>query len=374
MRDLDDIRKDINAADAGIVPLFEKRMRAAGEVADFKKARGMEIFQAAREDEVKKRAVGMLEDKSFASETEDLMTAVMDISKLYQLRRTVDPSDPYEREPFDAAAPVAYQGVAGSFSSQAVAEFFGEGAKASAYPTFASVCDAIESGEAKYGVLPLENSTIGSVVEAYDLLGARSMYIVGEQWVQVKHALVGCDGADESTVRKVYSKAEALAQCSEYLGGRDWELIPYANTAAAAKMVAEMRDVSVAAVASESAAKLYVLDVIACPVNTEKDNYTRFIVIAKKLTDAPADKVTVSFGLDNERGALYRMLGIFARLGINMSKIESRPDKSNPAKYYFVADLEGNCGSPEMKCALSAARSASHDFRFLGEYRKGRLQ
>ena len=95
---------------------------------------------------------------------------------------------------------------------------------------------------------------------------------------------------------------------------------------------------------------------------------------AKKLTDAPADKVTVSFGLDNERGALYRMLGIFARLGINMSKIESRPDKSNPAKYYFVADLEGNCGSPEMKCALSAARSASHDFRFLGEYRKGRLQ
>ncbi len=371
MRELEDIRKDIDAADAQIVPLLEERMRASEDVAAYKKAHGMPIFRPEREKQVIARAVDRLGDKRFAGSIEDIMTSVMDVGKLRQLEIVTDAGDAIERESFDADAPIAYQGTLGAFSSQAAERYFGTLAHATAYPTFGAVIDAIDSGDAKYGVLPLENSTIGSVVEVYDLLGAKSMYIVGEQWEQIRHALVGVKGARKSDVRTVYSKAEALAQCSDYLQSGGWEQIPYSNTALAARLVAQKGDKSIAAVASESAAKLYGLDVIDSPINDEKDNFTRFIIVAKKLTDRDADKVTISFGLDNEKGSLYRVLGVFARLGINMSKIESRPDKSNPAKYYFVADLEGNCSGTGMKCALEAARSLSHDFKLLGEYRKG---
>lgn len=371
MRDLDQIRKDINDVDSALVPLLERRLHASADVAEYKKAHGMEIFQPERERQVVERAVAALDDKSLSRSVSDAVTAIMDVGKLYQLSRIYSDVDDLPRTPFDRSAKVAYQGVEGSFSSQAAEHYFGSLDNATAYPTFGAVIEAIESGEARYGVLPLENSTIGSVVEVYDLLAARSMYIVGEQWEHIRHALVGVSGAKLSDVRKVCSKAEALGQCAGFLERGGWEQIPYTNTAAAAKLVAESNDKSLAAVASEIAAKLYGLQVLECPINDVKDNFTRFIVVAAQLADGPADKVSVSFGVDNECGTLYRVLGMFARLGVNMSKIESRPDKNNPAKYYFVADLEGNCKGRSMKLALAAAKTMTHDFKLLGEYLKG---
>ena len=373
MRELEQIRQQINGIDEKLVPLLEERLHASADVADYKKAHDMEIFQPERERAVIERAVGMLKDKGLSRAVADIVASVMDVGKLCQLSRIYEGGDELEREPFDRGAKVAYQGVPGAFSAQAAESYFGSLNNASAYPTFGAVIDAIDCGEVKYGVLPLENSTIGSVVEVYDLLAARSMYIVGEIWQPIRHALVGVRGARLDDVRRVVSKAEALGQCAEFLERGGWEQSPYANTAAAAKSVAESGDKSVAAIASESAAKLYGLDVLACPVNDVKDNYTRFIIVSARLTDREADKVSVSFVVDNECGTLHRVLGMFARLGVNMSKIESRPDKKNPAKYYFVADLEGSCKGKEMRLALAAAKTMTHDFKLLGEYRKGSI-
>ena len=355
------------------MPLLEERLHASADVALYKKAHGMEIFQPERERAVIERAVGMLKDKGLSRGVADIVASVMDVGKLWQLATIFEGGERLERESFDAGARVAYQGVPGAFSSQAAESYFGTADNASAYPTFGAVIDAIDRGEVKYGVLPLENSTIGSVVEVYDLLAARSMYIVGEIWQPIRHALIGVGGARLSDVKFVVSKAEALGQCAEFLERGGWEQIPASNTAAAAKSVAEKGDKSVAAIASESAARLYGLDVLACPVNDVMDNYTRFIIVAAHLTDRDADKVSVSFVVDNECGTLHRVLGMFARLGVNMSKIESRPDKNNPAKYYFVADLEGNCEGKEMRLALAAAKTMTHDFKLLGEYRKGSI-
>lgn len=371
MRELEQIREQIDSVDGRLVPLLEERLHASADVADYKKAHGMEIFQPERERAVIERAVSKLTDKGLSRAVAEIVACVMDVGKLCQLSRIFEEGDGLEREPFDRGAKVAYQGVPGAFSSQAAESYFGTLENAVACPTFGAVIDAIDRGEVKYGVLPLENSTIGSVVEVYDLLAARSMYIVGEIWQPIRHALLGVAGARIEDVRRVLSKAEALAQCSEFLEKGGWEQQPYVNTAAAAKYVAESGDKSVAAIAGESAAKLYGLDVLACPVNDVKDNYTRFIIVSARLTDREADKVSISFGMDNECGTLHRVLGIFARLGVNMSKIESRPDKNNPAKYYFVADLEGSCKGKEMRLALAAAKASTHDFKLLGEYLKG---
>lgn len=374
MKDIKELRKEIDAIDDEMIPLFERRMNVAKQVAEYKRAAGATVLQSGREKEVLDLAVSRLENKEYSNEARDFMTAVMDLSKEVQLKTNPVEEIKRERKPFEKSAKVGYQGTKGSYSNQAAEEFFGSQENLSAYPAFEDVFKAIDSGEINYGVVPLENSSVGSVVEVYDLLGRYNCFIVGEKWIRINHCLLGVKGAKVSDVKTVYSKAEALGQAHEYLAKGGFNLISYANTALAAEMVAEKGDKSLAAVAGESAAKIYGLEVLAKGINSDKENFTRFIVISKTLSDTDADKVSVSFTLNNESGALYKVLIFFSRYGINMVKIESRPLKNNPGSYYFVVDLEGNCNSKDMIQALYYVEKSTIDFKLLGEYVKSAPQ
>ena len=370
MKDIKDLRKEIDVIDDEMIPLFERRMNVAKQVAEYKRANGETVLQTGREKEVLSRAVDRLSDKGYSNEAVDFMAAVMDLSKEVQLKTNPVAETTRERRAIDECAKVGFQGAEGSYSSKAVSELFPKAEQKKAYFTFRSLFEAIDGGEIDYGVVPLENSSIGSVVEVYDLLGQFNCFIVGEKWIRIEHCLLGAKGASLADVKTVYSKAEALEQSHAFLADGGWNLIPYPNTALAAKMIAEKKDFSVAAVASEAAAEIYGLDVLAKGINSDKGNFTRFIVISKTLADTEADKVSVSFTLKNESGALYKVLRFFSRYGINMVKIESRPLKNNPGSYYFVVDLEGNCNSKDMIQALYYVERSTLAFKLLGEYVK----
>ena len=370
MKDIKDLRKEIDVIDDEMIPLFERRMNVAKQVAEYKRANGETVLQTGREKEVLSRAVDRLSNKGYSNEAVDFMTAIMDLSKEVQLKTNPVAETTRERRAIDECAKVGFQGAEGSYSSKAVSELFPKAKQKKAYFTFRSLFEAIDGGEIDYGVVPLENSSIGSVVEVYDLLGQFNCFIVGEKWIRIEHCLLGAKGASLADVKTVYSKAEALEQSHAFLADGGWNLIPYPNTALAAKMIAEKKDFSVAAVASEAAAEIYGLDVLAKGINSDKGNFTRFIVISKTLADTEADKVSVSFTLKNESGALYKVLRFFSRYGINMVKIESRPLKNNPGSYYFVVDLEGNCNSKDMIQALYYVERSTLAFKLLGEYVK----
>ena len=374
MKDIKELRKEIDRIDDEMIPLFEKRMDVAKQVAEYKRAAGAGVLQTGREKEVLDLSVARLKDKSYASEARDFMTAVMDLSKEVQFKTNPVSEQPRERRKPCANAKVGYQGTAGSYSGQAAEEFFPGVGKMKAYPSFDGVFKAIDCGEIDYGVVPLENSSVGSVVEVYDLLGKYNCFIVGEKWLRITHCLLGVKGATLADVKTVYSKGEALGQAHDYLAKGGFNLVSYANTALAAEMVAKKGDKSLAAVAGEPAAKIYGLNVLAKGINSDKENFTRFIVISKTLADIKADKVTVSFTLTNESGTLYKVLRFFSRYGINMVKIESRPLKNNPGSYYFVVDLEGNCDSEDMIRALYYVEMSTIDFKLLGEYVKSSPQ
>ena len=374
MKDIKELRKEIDAIDDEMIPLFESRMDVAKQVAEYKRAAGATVLQSGREKEVLDLAVERLKDKSYANEARDFMTAVMDLSKEVQLKTNPVEQTERERKPFLSSAKVGYQGTKGSYSNQAAEEYFGKEDDLTAYHSFEDVFRAIDSGEITYGVVPLENSSVGSVVEVYDLLGKYNCFIVGEKWIRINHCLIGVKGAKISDVKTVYSKGEALGQAHDFLAEGGFNLVSYANTALAAEMVAEKGDKSLAAVAAESAAKIYGLDVLAKGINSDRENFTRFIVISKTLSDSEADKVSVSFTLNNESGALYKVLRFFSRYGINMVKIESRPLKNNPGSYYFVVDLEGNCKSKDMIQALYYVEKSTINFKLLGEYVKSTPQ
>ena len=373
MKDINELRKKIDAIDDKMIPLFESRMDVAKQVAEYKRAAGAGVLQSGREKEVLDLAVARLKDKSYANEALDFMTAVMDLSKEVQFKTNPVEQPERERRPFSDKAKVGFQGTKGSYSNQAAEEYFAEG-ELTAYPAFEDVFRAIDSGEIEYGVVPLENSSVGSVVEVYDLLGKYNCFIVGEKWIRINHCLLGVKGAKTEDVKTVYSKGEALGQAHDYLAKGGFNLVSYANTALAAEMVAKKGDKSLAAVAAESAAKIYGLDVLAKGINSDKDNFTRFIVISKTLSDGEADKVSISFTLNNESGELYNVLRFFSRYGINMVKIESRPLKNNPGSYYFVVDLEGNCKSRDMIQALYYVEKSTINFKLLGEYVKNAPQ
>lgn len=374
MRDIKDLRREIDGIDDEMIPLFERRMDVAKQVAEYKRAAGASVLQSGREQEVLSRAVDRLKNKEYFNETRDFMTAVMDLSKEVQLKTNPVEETARERKAFSSDAKIGFQGTAGSYSQQAAAEFFAGASGMTAYRAFGDVFDAIDKGEIDYGVVPLENSSIGSVVEVYDLLGKYNCFIVGEQWIRINHCLLGVKGAGIGDVKTVYSKAEALEQAHDFLVEGGWNLVPYANTALAAEMVAKKGDKSLAAVAARSAAEIYGLEVLADGINSDKENFTRFIVISRTLADTDADKVTVSFTLKNESGALYKVLRFFTRYGINMVKIESRPLKNNPGSYYFVVDLEGNCNSKDMIQALYYVERSTLGFKLLGEYVKNAPQ
>lgn len=263
---------------------------------------------------------------------------------------------------------VAFQGERGANSEDAVVKFFGE---VDLLPsrTLADVFEAVNGGQADFGLIPIENSLAGSINESYDLLLANQLAIVGEVNLRVNHCLQALPGQSLAEIKQVYSHPQALAQCEVFLRNLGAEIIAVYDTAGSAKMLAEKGTRGAAAIASRRAAQIYGLEVLAEGIQTNPQNFTRFYAIGKEPAPrSEPSKTTMVFGTLNIPGALYQALGVFARRGINMVRLESRPSKARPWDYVFYADLDGHVDDPEFKAVLEDLGNKSTFFRVLGSY------
>ncbi|HEX7477364.1 MAG TPA: prephenate dehydratase [Polyangiales bacterium] len=274
-----------------------------------------------------------------------------------------------------AAAIVAYQGSDGAYSQLAVEQYFGETGKpveCRGYPSFEAALRAVECGAAHYAMQPIENTTAGSINEAYDLLAHMNLYVVGEEVLRIQHCLVGLAGAQTSELRRIYSHPQALLQCSRFLGSlTDCSVQSFADTATSVKRVRDEHDRTQAAIASERAAQLHGLQILQRDIANQRDNFTRFVLVAR--TAAHYDehttcKTSLIFTTRDEQGALVRCLNILAEHGLNLTKIESRPRPETPWEYLFYVDVDGNIASANVAAALSAMQRHTIFFKVLGSY------
>ncbi len=372
MDELDRLRGQIDAVDKEIISLFEKRMGLVLGVAQYKKEHNTAVLQTSREDEVLKKAVENIQNKEYSDSARQLMVEIMGLSKDLQRKKIVKSNFiSYVRKPLDINGKKGYYGDKGSNSQQAMIDFFGDD-NGESFATFEDIFVALKEDKIQYGVLPIENSSTGAITEVYDLLRKYGFFIVGEQWQGINHCLLGVTGTKLEDIREVYSHPQAITQCDNYLSGSKWTIIPYKSTASSSKFVAEQKDKSKTAIASKRNAELYGLDVIAENIQSQSCNYTRFIVIGKNLLESDkSDKTSIVFALNSTPGALFNALKYFAKNGINLLNIESRPVENSPERYYFYVDLEYPCNSSKLNEALEYVAEVSSFFEIIGEYAKG---
>ena len=278
---------------------------------------------------------------------------------------------------------VAYQGEPGAFGEEAIIGYFGAGAVLpTPMPTFSAVCAAVESGAVDAGVLPLENSVAGTVGDALDALADGSLRVVGELLLPIRHHLLALPGVRIDQITRVASHWQALSQCERYLSTRDWEIVPAADTAGAARELAAAGDARVAAVASSTAAERYELEILAADIQDSAHNLTRFVVLAPVVgaTRLPTAKGTLAplpgggretlltFETGHRPGDLYRALGAFADAGVNLSRIESRPSRTGPWRYRFLVQVAGDEATPPLAAALAVLRERTSSMRVLGSF------
>ncbi len=362
MKDLNQCRAELDVIDAQLVWLFEKRMQVVREVALYKHENNMDILDSSREQTVLESRAAQLQDNQLKRPLTDYFRELMRLSREEQ-RRYLDT--------LNQTQVVAYMGVPGAFSESAVVGFFGEDCERVSYKTFEEVFAAVANGSVKYGVLPVENSSSGSINLVYDLLGRYSCHIVGEQLVRVEHCLLGVPGAKVGDVKTVYSHEQGFAQCPVFLGEHpDWVTTPYFNTAIAAKHVAELGETCNAAIASRLAAKHYGLEILVPDIHSFNGNHTRFIVVSASPTPIGVpDKATITFAVRHERGSLMRALSSFVAMGMNLTHIESRPLHESNWEYCFYVDLAGNIEENTLRILMESLSKDCENCRLLGSYK-----
>ena len=376
MEDLLKLRDEIDAIDNQIVALYEERMKIAEGVARFKIRTGKKVFD--REREVSK--LNTLSAKASSDFTKvgiiELFEHIMAVSrkKQYQLLTESGLVEMPELESVnDFVVPnarIVFQGVEGAYSQQAMTEYFGNECDSFHVETWKDALEAIKNGEADFAVLPIENSTAGIVSENYDLLVEYDNYIVGDQVIQIKHALLGTSEANIEDITTVYSHPQALMQCSDFLYDHsDWEKISLKNTAISAKKVMEDGDKKHAAIASTLTAELYGLKVLDDNISNTQNNATRFIIVTnKKICSKDASKVSICFEIAHESGSLYHMLSHFIYNNINMTNIQSRPIKGKNWEYRFFVDFEGRLEETGVINALRGIKEEATSLKILGTY------
>ncbi|MEM3550279.1 MAG: prephenate dehydratase [Candidatus Bathyarchaeia archaeon] len=269
---------------------------------------------------------------------------------------------------------VAFQGERGAYSEMAVYKHFSSYAQAVPCKSFSEVFEKVEEGRVECGVVPVENTIEGSVNQVYDLFLDYDLKVSGEIILKIQHCLVANLNADLTSIRVVYSHPQALAQCSKFLENLECDIIPVYDTAGGAKMVKELGSNDAAAIASERAAEIYEMKILAMDVSNTQDNYTRFLVISKE--DSPPsgfDKTSIIFSLKHVPGSLYKALEEFALREINLTKIESRPTRQRPWEYNFYLDFEGHRNDKKCGEALLSLGKKASFLKILGSYPKARL-
>jgi len=375
MEGLDEYRKNIDELDKKITELFEKRMDIVLNVAEYKNKNGVPIFDRNRENEVIKKNLEYLKNKDYTKETKKFFIRLMEIARELEHRKSkaiVSEHKPLQDQSSESRDKIGFYGVRGSFTEEAMIKYFGENKGAMAYEEFENVFLAIKNGEIDYGVLPIENSSTGAISDVYDLLYKYGFYILGEVCIRVNQNLVGIKGTTLETITEIYSHPQGFGQSTEFLKAHGkWKKIPFHSTATSAKLVNDLNDNSKAAIASKRVANIYNLEIIEENINNQSENFTRFIVAGKALErNSKANKVSVVFSLDDEAGTLYKLLSHFAENNINMIKIESRPMKHGPWKYFLYVDFEGDLYSDKVTKALALIEKSSPYFKLLGAYEK----
>ena len=375
--DLTKLREEINETDKELLELFKRRMEIAAGVAEYKREHGLPVLDAARERALLAKISDMAGEE-FDGYARTLWRTMLDVSKAYQYTRLNPDSKCYSEimaslastsDPFPARADVACQGVEGAYSQIAAEKLF-ELPSIRYYPTFDSVFSAIESGDCRYGVLPIENSTAGSVKKVYELMLRHKFHIVRSVRLKIDHNLLAKKGTRIEDIKEIYSHEQAISQSSAFLRMHpDIKVTVVANTALASKMVAESDRRDVAALSSRFCAELYGLDNLASSVQDMGNNYTRFICISKEPeVYAGADKLTLMLVTPNRPGSLYHVLSCFNALGVNMTKLEScpMPEREFEAMFYF--DFTISVYSDTLKRLLCELEARGESFRLLGAY------
>lgn len=376
MKDLLELRDEIDQIDREIVRLFEDRMQISEDVARYKIANGRKVFDKEREKSKLDTLTGLADSDFNRHGIAELFQQIMSMSRKLQYQLLTE-NGAAGRLPFIAVDDierenirVVYQGVEGAYSHAAMRIYFGENVNCYHVKKFRDAMEAIAEGSADYAVLPIENSSAGIVADNYDLLVNFENYIVGEQIVKCEHCLLGLPGTEISDIKRVYSHQQALSQCEEYLDAhREWQLIPYDNTARAAKKIAEEGDKSQAAVGSRFAAELFGLEVLAEHIYYNEANSTRFIIVTnQRIFRKNASKISICFELPHQSGSLYNILSHFIYNNLNMNKIESRPIPGRNWEYRFFVDFDGNLNDSAVKNALRGIREEAINMRILGNY------
>ena len=370
MEDLDCLRKQIDDIDDSLVKLFLERMDLVSKVADYKIKNGMDVLVKSREEQIINRHTENIEDKVIKGHVKEFLEDMMYISKKSQKEIITPELNIKNRENKDLPYKVGYSGVKGSFSHQALLEYFGESTDTGCFLTFKDVFEALQNDKIKYGVLPVENSSTGSITEVYDLLGKYNFYIVGEQCIHVEHNLIGIKDTKLCDIKEVYSKDQGFLQCSEFFEDYpEWKLIPCTNTAKSAEYISMENSKNKACVASKEAAKVYGLEILKENINNVENNYTRFIIIGKNIiVNTNCNKISAVITLPHMVGSLYRILKHFADNGSNLVKIESRPITDKSFQYLFYIDFNGNLLDKNTKNVLRIIEQESLSFKLLGNY------
>lgn len=367
--DLNQLRGRIDDIDSRILSLFLERMELCEKVADYKKENNLPVFQGKREEEIIGRIKAMTADEELEDGTAALFTTIMDISKLLQNKKIMIGSPDYELTPpdFDNAVKIGCQGTAGANSETASRMIFG-GKPLIYYPTFGDVFKAVENGDIEYGIIPIHNSTAGSVAPVYDLMAKHSVYIVKTVCVEISHCLAVKNDIPLSEISCVYSHPQALAQCCDFLTHKKLKTAEYGNTATAAEMVAASGDdEKIAAICSVDCAHRLGLHIAAENIADCAVNRTKFICISKDLQVMPqADVISVMLKIPHTQGSLYRLLTKFFVNGMNLCKLESRPIRDGSFEVMFYIDFSGKLTDKSVKALLSDLCENLEYFRFLG--------
>ena len=375
--DLKELRNQIDDIDTELVRLFTERMNLSAQVADYKKEHNLPIYVPSREREILKD-VAEKAGPNLANYTRVLYSLLFELSRSYQSKRNTELTALYknitesiESTPklFPQAPMVACQGVEGAYAQIACERIF-KSPFIMYFKNFDGVFNAIEKGLCQYGILPIENSTAGSVKKVYDLMIHHNFSIIRTFRLKVDHNLLANPGAKLEDIKEIYSHEQAINQCSEFLHNfPKATVIPVENTAVAAEMVSSSGRKDVAALSSRICEELYGLESLANCVQDEKNNRTRFICISKNLEVYPgADRTSIMMILSHKPGSLYKVLARMYVLGINVVKLESRPLPDRDFEFMFYFDLETSIYSQEFVQLMCELDDLCEEFKYLGSY------
>jgi len=352
---LDEARKIINEVDSQMAELFVKRMRAAEMVYEHKREFGLPIFDPERENAVVAKNAAMIEDEVLKGYYIDYIKNLMNVSKAYQYR-------------MQSGLKIAYSGVEGAFAHIAAGRIFPEGNRVS-YRDFKSAYDSVVNGEADVAVLPIENSYAGEVGQTIDLIFSGGLFINGIYELEIHQNLLGLPDATIEDIKRVTSHPQALSQCHDYIALRGFDTEEANNTALAAKCVKDMKDKSLAAIASAETAEIYGLKVLEANINKSGENTTRFAVLSKVKANSPSLSSSVlMFTVKNEAGSLANAISIIGKYGYNMTALRSRPLKKHSWQYYFYVEVDGTTETLEGRKMIEELNKVCDKLKVAGSF------